>query len=69
MLLNLKEIQKKYNTKIKGVIHVGAHTGEEHKTYVDMGISNIAYFEPLPHIFEKLISNIKDSNTIFHNCQ
>jgi FkbM family methyltransferase len=68
MLLDLKELQKKYNAEIKGVIHIGAHTGEEHSTYIDIGINKLVYFEPLPHIFEKLVSNVKDSNVIFHNC-
>ena len=36
----------------KGVIHVGAHNGEEVQYYQMMGIQNILCFEPLPSIVE-----------------
>lgn len=35
---------------IKGVIHVGAHDGEEVQYYQMLGIENILCFEPLPFI-------------------
>jgi FkbM family methyltransferase len=68
MLIDLKKLKKKYSLDIQGVIHVGAHRGEEHKVYKEMNIKNIVYFEALPHIFEKLIANVKDPDAIFHNC-
>lgn len=68
MLIDLKKLKKKYSLDVQGVIHVGAHRGEEHKVYKEMNIKNIVYFEALPHIFKKLIANVKDPDAIFHNC-
>jgi FkbM family methyltransferase len=58
MLLDLKKIKEKYDLNIKGVIHIGAHFGQEYKTYEELGIENVMFFEPLPHTFEKLKENI-----------
>jgi len=43
--------------KIKGVVHVGANTGQEIKTYEKHGLS-VIWIEPIPDIFEKLQSNL-----------
>jgi len=40
MLLNLQELKNKYNMEITGVIHIGAHFGEEHPTYKSLGLKN-----------------------------
>ena len=32
MLLDLLDLQKKYKMSVTGVLHVGAHLGEEYKT-------------------------------------
>ena len=47
MLINFTNLRKKYNMNIKGIIHVGAHYGEEIQEYVDNGIQKITVFEPL----------------------
>ena len=65
MLLDLLDLQKKYKMSVTGVLHVGAHLGEEYKTYKKMNIENIVFFEPLTHIFEKLIQNVNDNSVIF----
>ena len=44
--------------KIKGVIHVGANTGQEIKLYYEYGLS-VVWIEPIPDVFEKLQSNLK----------
>lgn len=61
MLLNLENLYNKYNLKINGVIHVGAHYGEEHKTYKKLNIQNITYFEAVPKTFKVLEEKIKDA--------
>jgi len=58
MLLDLEILKEKYNLNIKGVLHIGAHFGQEYSTYEKMGIKNTMFFEPLPHTFEKLKENI-----------
>tara|TARA_X000000368_G_scaffold372525_1_gene322925 strand:- start:42 stop:659 length:618 start_codon:yes stop_codon:yes gene_type:complete len=69
MLISFKDLVKKYNLIITGVIHVGAHHGEELEDYIDEGIQNIILFEPLIESFEivankamKLNANIEGYN-------
>lgn len=54
MLLNLTQLVKKYNLKITGVIHVGAHHGQEVPEYNKLGIKNIALIEPCARAFNIL---------------
>jgi FkbM family methyltransferase len=60
MLISLNDLILKYNMDIKGVIHVGAHYGEEISTYLDNNIKEIALFEPLEDNYNILIKNIPD---------
>jgi len=66
MLLDFDKILKKYNMNIKGVIHIGAHYGQEHSLYKKNGISNIVYFEPLSKNFQTLKENVKDDAILFN---
>lgn len=54
MLLNLTDLAKKHSLKITGVIHVGAHHGEEVPEYAKLGINNIALIEPCAKAFNIL---------------
>ena len=45
MILSIKEIKKLYQKKIKGVIHIWAHNGEEIQRYIYSGIKNILLIE------------------------
>jgi len=66
MLLNFNELYKKYDMKIKGVIHIGAHYGEEHDLYKQKNIENIVYVEPLTNNFKILKENIKDKSILLN---
>ena len=66
MLLDFDNLLKKYDLKIKGVIHIGAHYGEEHHHYKKNNIENVAYFEPLKKNYEVLEQNIKDNSLLFN---
>lgn len=59
MLLNLKELQARYNLDIKGLIHIGAHYGEEYDDYKGLDIKNLLFFEPIPECFEILKKNVE----------
>lgn len=68
MLLNLIELHKKYSLKVSGVIHIGAHFGEEYKVYEDLNLNNLIFFEPLPKNFEVLYNKLHDkANCILVN--
>lgn len=54
MLLSLTNLQKKYSLRINGVIHCGAHFGEEVPEYFALGIKNIALIEPCAKAFNEL---------------
>ena len=52
MLINFTKLKKKYDMNIKGIIHVGAHYGEEFSEYLDNHVQII-------HAFEPVMSNLK----------
>jgi FkbM family methyltransferase len=56
MLIPLQYIVDKYQPKFKGVIHVGAHYGEEVPDYLKAGIYPIALIEPSKSAYEKCCS-------------
>jgi FkbM family methyltransferase len=60
MLLDLVQLKNKYNLNIKGVIHVGAHFGQEFSTYEKLGVKDVMFFEPAPNTFEVLKRHIGD---------
>jgi FkbM family methyltransferase len=62
MLLSFTQLRKKYSMNIKGIIHVGAHYGEEIGEYVNNGIQEIILFEPLSECFDILQRKIFDLN-------
>lgn len=60
------DILKKYFLKIRGLVHVGAHQGYEHDLYLEHGIKNIMYFEPILNNYQILKQKI-DDKAIAHN--
>jgi FkbM family methyltransferase len=67
MLLNFSQLYKKYNLNINGVIHIGAHYGEEIVEYVNHGIKKLIFFEPISNslkILEENLSNYVDKTNI-----
>lgn len=56
MLLSLDYLIKKYNLKITGISHFGAHLGQEITSYKKNNLNNIHLFEPQKKIFEQLKS-------------
>lgn len=62
MLLSFTSLRKKYNMNVKGIIHVGAHYGEELSEYVDNGIQDIILFEPLSECFDTLALKVTNLN-------
>lgn len=66
MLLDLNELILKYHLKIKGVIHIGAHHGQEHNLYKEHNINKIVYFEPLKSNFDVLQKTV-GSDAILYN--
>ena len=69
MILDINGLINKFDINITGVIHVGAHFGEEDRLYRSLGINKIHYFEPVKKTFEILKRNVIEGENIFlHNC-
>lgn len=62
MLLDFPKIFRKYDLKITGVIHIGAHHGSEVNDYINHGIQNITLFEPLSKNFDILEERLSEVN-------
>lgn len=45
---------------IRGIIHIGAHYGEEVPEYIKNGISEVHLFEPLSESYKILVNNLQD---------
>ena len=60
MLFNFNELVERHNLKIKGVIQIGAHFGQEFTIYKNLGIKNLMFFEPVPSSFNTLKNNVGD---------
>jgi FkbM family methyltransferase len=58
VLLDLLSLKEKYNLSIKGVLHIGAHYGQENRIYDILDIKNRIFFEPLESNFRVLEKNV-----------
>lgn len=56
--IEFKSFITKHDVNIKGVIHVGAHFGQENELYNELGIKNKIFFEPLNSNFSTLVEQI-----------
>lgn len=67
MLADFDEMIKKYDMKISGVLHIGAHHGQEYREYMKNNIENVIFFEPVRDTFNILQNNIKDPRVLLVN--
>lgn len=58
MMLDFNQLLEKYNIKINGVLHVGAHEGGETLTYVRAGIKDVILVEANPFRFSNLTESL-----------
>lgn len=65
MLLSLTNLINKYSLKITGVIHVGAHYGEEVPEYHKNGIKDIVLIEPCAPAFKVLHNKFRAHHHIY----
>jgi len=59
MLLDLKALAADLPVPIRGACHIGAHYGDEKKTYQELGIKDVVWFEADPHTFQVLKTNVE----------
>ena len=59
MLFDFNDILKKHNLNIEGVLHIGAHYGQEHSLYQSINAKHVVYYEPHPDSYAKLRKLLK----------
>ena len=62
----LKNIIEDFDLKIKGVIHIGAHYGEEYRIYSECGIKNMIFFEPVQANYKILIESLPENTRTYN---
>lgn len=62
MLIPFKDLVPKYKLEIRGILHLGAHTGEESEAYEELGIKNVLWVEADRSIMRKLKKHVPDYN-------
>ncbi len=58
MQLELAEFEGRYGKPVAGLVHVGAHEGQELQAYLQAGIRDIKFFEPVAKHFEALQAHV-----------
>ena len=53
-----KHLLNQYNIIPKGIIHIGAHIGEEIEHYIDIGCKKLIYIEANPEVMAELTDNV-----------
>ena len=66
MIFNWFDLINKYNMQIKGVLHIGAYTGEELELYRATGLSNTVLFEPQKELFEIVKEKCLVDETVYN---
>lgn len=55
---DLGETLARHGVRVDGVLHVGAHEGQEHATYEQLGVSRCLFVEANPDVFQRLTVNV-----------
>lgn len=55
---------RKYGVGTSGVIHVGAHSGQEYPSYQRLGFERQLWIEPQPNLYARLVTNLPKSPMI-----
>ena len=59
MLIPFEEIVRRYRIQPKGVLHLGAHLGEEAKDYANQGVSDVLWVEANPSLIDPLTQAVQ----------
>lgn len=59
-MLDLHRLRSKYDMKVNGVVHVGAHEGQELSEYESLQFGEIIFIEPIPKVCVRLIERCRN---------
>jgi FkbM family methyltransferase len=62
VLIELDGLRARQNFRIKGVLHVGAHLGEEHEAYLAHNKGQTWWVEGNPDLMDSLVANVSDGS-------
>ena len=62
MIFDFKNLAEKYNCNINGILHVGAHHGEEYNLYKQFDINPIVSGVTTIPMYEKIITDVRVTN-------
>lgn len=62
MLIDFKYLSAKYNFKPKGVLHIGAHEGQEAQAYQNLGVNKVVWIEANRQLYERLLKRLQGFN-------
>ncbi len=66
MIVGFEEYRHRYDFDVRGIVHVGAHLGQEYASYIEtFGKVDTHWFEPLPHIYSQLERGIGSEPGVF----
>lgn len=65
MLIDFDYLKNKYNITMNGVVHIGAHFGQEIESYLNDGVDKVVCFEPLSENLAVLRQQESDKVKIF----
>lgn len=57
--MDFRQMVKKHNMKITGVLHVGASYGQEAPLYAEMVDGSVIWIEAIPEVYDMLVVNLK----------
>lgn len=66
MLITLELLKRKYPIEITGIVHVGAHFGEEAADYERHGVTNVHWFEANEDLIPVITRKVPDSHKVIH---
>ena len=69
MLLDIVKLYEKYDIPKKGVIHIGAHEGQEMDEYQQLGLPKVIFIEANPEVYVRLIEKMKDISNVITVCE
>lgn len=58
MLIPFHQLITKYSLEVKGVLHIGAHIGQEAADYAAEGIEEMIFIEAMPSTYGKLLRQL-----------
>ncbi|MCK5680675.1 FkbM family methyltransferase, partial [bacterium] len=61
-MLDIRKLYQKFNIFPRGILHIGAHEGEEIGLYEAMKVLDVLYVEANPAVYAKLVHNLAGRN-------